>query len=173
MKENENNFESLRRLLALKRRETPPPGYFENFSAEVMARVRAGDAGRTGSVSEQLPWLIRLMSAFEAKPAFAGAFASALCLLLVFGIVFAERPDSVTQPLLTPTAQTTPDEILMATATSPSASGLNAQPALQPNFLSSTNPVLNTQLASSQLGGTFFGQPGPMVQQVNFELPGN
>ena len=171
MKENENNFESLRRLLALKRHETPPPGYFENFSREVTARIRAGDAGQTESASRQLPWLFRLLTAFEAKPAFAGAFASALCMLLVFGIVFAERPDSVTQPLLTQTAQTAPDGILVADATSPA--GLNAQPVVQPDFLSSTNPVLNTQLASSQLGGMFFGQPSPAVQQVNFQLPGN
>ncbi len=96
MNENENNFESLRRLLALKRHETPPPGYFANFSAAVTARIRAGDARRTASVpdrlADELPWLFRLMSAFEAKPAFAGAFASALCLLLLIGIVYAERP---------------------------------------------------------------------------------
>jgi hypothetical protein len=178
MNENENNFESLRRLLALKRHETPPPGYFENFSSEVTARIRAGDAGRTASVSKQLtdelPWFFRLLSTFEAKPAFAGAFAFALCLFLVFGIVFAERPDSVTQPLLTQSEQTTPGGILVASAASPS--GLNTQPMVQPDFLSgtsSTNPVLNTQLASPQLGGAFFGQPSPMVQQVNFALPGN
>jgi hypothetical protein len=171
MKENENNFEPLRRLLALKRHETPPPGYFENFSGDVMARIRAGDDGRTEIVARQLPWLFRLLTAFEAKPAFVGAFASALCLLLVIGIVFAERPDSVTQSLLTPSAQASPGGILVADATSPS--GLDTQPMAQPDFLSSTNPVLNAQLASSQLGGTFFGQPGPSVQQVNFALPGN
>ena len=105
MNENENNFESLRRLLALKRHETPPPGYFANFSAAVTARIRAGDARRTASVpnrlADELPWLFRLMSAFEAKPAFAGAFASALCLLLLVGIVYAERPSDIEpQPIL-------------------------------------------------------------------------
>src|ERR1035438_7561284 len=101
MNESENNFESLRRLLALKRHETPPPGYFNHFPGEVMARIRAGDAGGAESVSRQLPRLFQLLSAFEAKPAFAGAFAFSLCLLLVFGIVYAERPDVALQPLLT------------------------------------------------------------------------
>lgn len=75
MSENENNFESLRRLLALKNYEIPPPGYFDNFSREVTARIRAEDGSRTANVSSQLSWLSRLLSAFEAKPAFAGGFA--------------------------------------------------------------------------------------------------
>jgi hypothetical protein len=101
---NENdNFEALRRLLALKRHEVPPPGYFNRFSGEVIARIRAGeqDAGSTAeSIFARAPWLLRFLQMFEAKPAFASSFASALCLLLLFGIVYAEQSDRSSQSLL-------------------------------------------------------------------------
>jgi hypothetical protein len=165
MNENENNFESLRRLLALKRHETPPPGYFEHFSGEVMARIRAGDAGGAESVSRQLPRLFQFLSAFEAKPAFAGAFAFSLCLLLVFGIVYAERPDVTLQPLLTAQA-TSP----LAMPVSSTSAALNTLPVEQPALIpiSSTNPIFN-----SQSGGPWFASQGSGLQQVNFTLPGN
>jgi hypothetical protein len=85
MSENENDFEALRRLLVLKRHEIPPPGYFEDFSSRVIGRIRASEAAR------ELPWLLRLLQAFEAKPAYPVAFASALCTLLLFGIVSVEQ----------------------------------------------------------------------------------
>jgi hypothetical protein len=85
MSENENNFEALRHLLALKRHEVPPPGYFENFSDGVLARIHASDAVR------ELPWLLRVLQAFESRPAFPVAFASTLCFLLLFGIVSVEQ----------------------------------------------------------------------------------
>jgi len=161
MNENENNFESLRRLLALKRHETPPPGYFESFSAAVAARIRAGEGGAAERQIE-LPWLFRLLSTFEAKPAFAGAFASALCLLLLVGIVYAERPSDIEpQPILQATLDTSP----LAVAT---PVNLSSQPAEQTVFLSSTNPVFNSQPA-----GAWFASQGPTVQPVNFMLPGN
>ena len=85
MSENENDFEALRRLLALKRHEIPPPGYFEDFSSGVIGRIRMSEAAR------ELPWLLRLLQAFEAKPAYPVALASALCTLLLFGIVSVEQ----------------------------------------------------------------------------------
>ncbi len=87
MNENQSNFESLRRLLALKRHEMPPPGYFDTFSKRVIARIRAGEAETPASLSErlseQVPWLLKFLQAFEAKPVFASAYAFALCLLLI------------------------------------------------------------------------------------------
>ncbi len=102
MNENENNFDALRQLLKLKRHETPPPGYFNHFSGQVIARIRSGEADNVHAAKQVsgTPWLSKFLQLFEFKPAFAGAFASALCLLLIFGVVYADRPDSGTQPFL-------------------------------------------------------------------------
>ncbi len=93
MNETENNFESLRRLLALKRHETPPPGYFNDFSSQVLQRIRVDHTDQSTNLEEELyshaPWLAKLLHVFDAKPVFAGGFAGALCLLLLVGIVYA------------------------------------------------------------------------------------
>jgi hypothetical protein len=89
------NFESLRRLLALKRHEQPPPGYFKVFSRQVIARIRAGEAARQAPFLERLfeeaPWLERLWTPFATKPVLAGAFGMVICGLLISGIVYSER----------------------------------------------------------------------------------
>lgn len=72
------NFEELRRLLALKRHEQPPPGYFHEFSRQVITRIKAGETPAADSLLERLvaraPWLQHLWSGLEAKPILAGAF---------------------------------------------------------------------------------------------------
>jgi len=154
MNENED-FEPLRRLLALKQHEIPPPGYFNNFSGQVMARIRAGEAG-----SMEMPWFLRFMQFFEAKPAFAGAFACGLCLLLLSGIVFAGSDSSAPEGFLTqinPNSEPvdavtalpqTPDSALLASVSS------NSFSSLQP-------------MAAS------FGQANPFIKQVSLMVPGN
>jgi hypothetical protein len=94
------NFESLRRLLALKRHESPPPGYFNDFSRRVMARIEAGEQGADSA--SWRTWLQRVWTALEARPAFAGAFGAAVCAFLVMGLLNSEdapvvtiRPDPV------------------------------------------------------------------------------
>jgi len=144
---NENdNFEALRRLLSLKRHEVPPPGYFNRFSGDVIARIRAGEQSSTSAaetVFARFPWLLRFLQAFEAKPAFASSFASALCLVLLFGIVYAEQSDQASQPLIQ-TSSLTPESLTasagsMANAETPqnifAESVSNSAPSsLQPMF---------------------------------------
>jgi hypothetical protein len=158
MSENENDFEMLRRLLALKRHEIPSPGYFNRFSGEVIARIRAGETSESAG-----DWLSKLLQAFEFKPAFTGAFACAIVLLLlVFGIVFAERPDSASQLLLQPMAQNaggTP-QLAEVSTTLPQSTD-------QAGIIASTNPVLSLQPVEA-----LFGQQNPFAQEVSFQVPG-
>jgi hypothetical protein len=164
MNEDENNFESLRRLLALKRYETPPPGYFNNFSRQVLQRIRASHNEPSANMFEELfnqaPWLAKLFQALDVRPVLAGGFAGALCLLLLFGIVYAERPDFTPEPLLQ--AANSSAELAVVTPAALS------QPAEQIGIVSSTNPVLSLQPAGSP-----FGQQNPLAQPVSFSLSGN
>src|SRR5512140_1774961 len=94
MSPEQEQFENLRRLLALKRYEQPPPGYFHNFSREVIVRIRSGEASGDPAwetLSWEAPWLQRLWGAFEAKPILAGVFGVAVCSLLISGAVYSGR----------------------------------------------------------------------------------
>ena len=164
MNENENNFELLRRLLALKRHETPTPGYFNDFSSQVLQQIRAGQTDQSANLFEELfnhaPWLAKVLHAFDVKPVFAGGFAVALCLLLLFGIVYTDRPDLTQQPLLGAA-----NSSAALAAVSPAAL---SQPADQMGIVSSTNPVLSLQPVGSP-----FGQQNPLAQPVSFSLSGS
>jgi len=161
MNENENDFEVLRRLLAFKSRETPPPGYFNNFPGQVIACIRAGEGGAPEHPFGEASWLLRLIQSFEFKQAFAGTFAGVLCMVLVFGIVYAERPEAAPQPLLTQSAQVTPQPgfPLPGNLGDFQSSG---------GLMATTNPVLNFGQVAWLLD-----QPGPLEMPVNFSLSGN
>jgi len=95
--ENENeNFDQLRKLLALKKHELPPPGYFNKLPGNVISRIREERAGDTRGALEKLndeaPWLMNLWRSLEGKPIFAGAFGAAICALVLAAIVLAEKP---------------------------------------------------------------------------------
>jgi len=96
MSQDSQDFESLRRLLALKRHEQPPPGYFNDFSSQVVARIKAGDRGDESPLERlfwEAPWLQRLWAALETKPVMAGAFGAAVCALLIVGVVYSGGVD--------------------------------------------------------------------------------
>ena len=74
--------------MALKRHEIPPPGYFDGFSRNVMARIKVGDYGN--EMEGQASWINRFLGMFNVKPVFAGAFGTAVCAFLVSGILSSE-----------------------------------------------------------------------------------
>jgi hypothetical protein len=162
MSENEDNFQSLRRLLVLKRHETPPPGHFSNFSSQILQRIRAGEGVESSTAVGHLfgpaSGIAKLLSVLDAKPVFASGFAGALCLVLLFGIVYAERPDLTPQPMLQGENTTTSLAALSPTAL--------AQSASQIGIVSSTNPVLSLQGVNAS-----FGQQNMLAQPVSFKVP--
>jgi hypothetical protein len=161
MNESENNFEPLRRLISLKRHEIPPPGYFNHFPRQVMSRIQAGETAESWEASGP-SWLFNFLRVFEAKPAFVGAFACSLCLLLLLGIVDAERADSTLKSTLL--AAVAPPVASFADATSTVLSPASAPAGL----MVSTNPVLSLEPVAS-----LFGQQNPLAQPVSLSLPGN
>jgi hypothetical protein len=89
MNPDSENFDSLRQLLALKRHEVPPPGYFNRLPRDIVARIKAGDTGN--QLGADLSWFQRLLNVFDVKPIFAGAFGTAVCAFLVSGVITSER----------------------------------------------------------------------------------
>jgi hypothetical protein len=85
-------FEQLRRVLVLKRHEQPPPGYFHNFSREVIVRIKAGELGEDTITAWWVwegSWIQKLWGAFEARPVLAGAFGVAVCGFFVAGAMIS------------------------------------------------------------------------------------
>ena len=95
MNPDPENFEALRRLLALKRHEQPPPGYFNGFSSSVIARIKAGERGEPDTVLQRLfgeqGWWQSLCASLQSRPGYAGAFGAIACTLLISGIVYSEN----------------------------------------------------------------------------------
>lgn len=96
MNSDQQNFEDLRRLLALKRHEQPPPGFYHSFSSQVILRIKTGETGDPATLADRLfaeaPWIQRLWRAFETKPVFAGSLSFALCGLLAAGLFYSDAP---------------------------------------------------------------------------------
>lgn len=77
------------RLLALKRREVPPPCFFEHLPRRILASIRAG------SEIEEVSWWRRLVRTLAHEPMAAGAYAALGVGALLFGTsVFQMALDS-------------------------------------------------------------------------------
>ena len=77
----EQNFDQLRKLLALKRYEQPPPGYFQNFSSKVITRIEAGE------MAEPVSWWEKLGFGFNLRPALMCGLSVVVCGLLSIGVI--------------------------------------------------------------------------------------
>ena len=147
MQNQVENFDALRHALKLKRHEQPPPGYFNHFSRDVVARIRDLESPdrltNLDRMEWESPWLTRILAAFQAKPAYAGIIGATACALMIGGIVYSERGDS-TQSL----TQAAPGSVAIQNP----LPGIGIDPATaNATAVWSTNPVV-------PLGGSMFDQ---------------
>jgi len=83
IEDSDEGFDSLKRLLAWKGHEQPPPGYFRHFSSSVLTGIRADKNLRSAS------WWNVFLAQFDFKPLLVSASGLAVCVLLFLGINFA------------------------------------------------------------------------------------
>jgi hypothetical protein len=76
---NPQDFEALRKLLALKQHETPPPGYFNTLSSKICSRIEAREEVAAASL-----WG-RLFSG-GIKPVLAYSFVLSVCSLIAYTV---------------------------------------------------------------------------------------
>ena len=74
-----DNFDSLQKLLRLKRHEQPPPRYFNDFSSRVIAGIERGE-NRTS-------WWERF--GIDLRPALAAVTGALACGLIIYGVATA------------------------------------------------------------------------------------
>lgn len=88
----DDDFSELRTLLSLKRHEQPPPGYFNNFSRDVIASLKAEQAGsfRATETGDAPGWIVRFLESLQVRPGLSGAVGAGFCALLVGGVLMSE-----------------------------------------------------------------------------------
>ena len=79
MNSSPDEFEQLKQLLALKRHEQPPPGYFKYLPDKIMVKIERND------LSEHSTWWEWMVERFDARPVLAGAYAFAISGLMLLG----------------------------------------------------------------------------------------
>ena len=100
MKSPQENFDSIQRLLALKRHEQPPPGYFNYFSDKVISRIEVEQFENSPG------WWARFVSRFDAKPVLACAYGFTISGLLLMGFRLSEifEQEAATAPTRAPSS---------------------------------------------------------------------
>src|ERR1700761_2582373 len=83
MNPEQENFDALRKLLALKRHEVPPPGYFDHLPRRISTRLHANE-GELTVWETMVEW-------FRANASLAYAFSMTACGALAVSVIYGAR----------------------------------------------------------------------------------
>jgi len=142
MSNSPENFESLQKLLKLKRHEQPPPGFFNHFSAKILNRIESEEERNAGTA-----WVRKLLMLLETNPIAAGFFGISVCSLLVSGIAYSQY-----QPASSAASGSNVGMNLAEADTG--EGGVNwSKVARTDSVASSVNPMFSTNVPGSMFGG--------------------
>jgi hypothetical protein len=130
MNPDQEKFEDLRKLMALKRHEQPPPAYLDGLTNRIIDRIESGEGRRN--------FWDRLSANFVFRPGMACAFGLTVCGALGFSGVYFVR-EQVAQ------GQDTETGALVRIPTPRGGFASQNVPVAQPlhiaNWLRNTNPA--------------------------------
>lgn len=130
------DFERLQKLLALKKYEQPPPGYFNRLPNEIMARIEAGEG--------QSRFWERFIPSFTLRPAMAYGLGLATCGVVALGVYYTSNlPANNTGAATASTTTMAPPMMITST---PAATPAAAIASRDPSTVNSTNPVTERSL---------------------------
>ena len=129
---DQENFEKLQKLLALKRYEQPPPGYFNRLPNQIMARIEAGEG--------QSRFWERFIPGFTFRPAMAYGVGLATCGVVALGVFYTSNLPSNNSAPTTASTMTTSQPMMVTSA--PAATIASRDPS----SVNSTNPVTERSL---------------------------
>lgn len=153
MNSDSENFEALRKLMAIKRHETPPPGYFDRLPDKIAHRL-VHEGGSPG-------FWDKVLAGLSFRPSFAYSFALAAFGALTFSVISTIKG----QPQAS--GQTSPDFAWRNGA--PDDAFLDQDRSLQPlhvaNWMGNTNP------GASSLPSLFSQGAQRNVMSVSYASP--
>lgn len=142
MNPEQEDFESLRQLLALKKYEQPPPRYFSELSSRIWTRIER----------EPVPskFWERFFPNIGLSPGFAYSFGLLACASLFMGVIYSLKTEPQQGVGQNVAAGSWPENSA-ALATTEGIS-MNLAP-YRPGQFASTNPVMNTEPRASLFDG--------------------
>jgi hypothetical protein len=142
MNSSPDDFRDLRRLLALKRHEEPPPGFFRYMPDRIAMRIEREECS---DLSEHSTWWEWLVKKLDARPVLAGAYAFAISGLMLLGFKLSQDVQADTG---TGWLATTIDPYTMQPGPTLQNAFGNPAELLYLNDLSSTEAVVSEPVSS-------------------------
>jgi hypothetical protein len=159
MSQSPDNFDALQKLLALKRHEPPPPGYFNRFAGRVIAQLESEGGMQSPT------WWQRWWEALNSPPVLALSYGAVIVGLVMLGTGLLQTLELEADPSLAASQPWLPRESLSMAAAATVVAEVPRPPAIDSaGPASSFSPVLGNSAPPF-----LFNPNGLTAQRVSYQ----